>query len=90
MSNKVVSLTKHSAKVVKKIEKAAIFVQKILERGLIRIILVENVLGLKIICIALFDNALRPTASNGFSLLNHNLVELSNNIRILTPKNRGC
>ena len=39
-----------SAKVVKKIEKAARFVQKILKRGQIRIILVENVLRLQIIC----------------------------------------
>ena len=43
-------LTKHGAKVVKKIEKAARFVQKILKREQIRIILVENVLGSQIIC----------------------------------------
>lgn len=44
------SLTKHGAKVVKKIKKAASFVQKILKRGQIRTILAENVLRLQIIC----------------------------------------
>ena len=38
------------AKVVKKIENATRFVQKILKGGQFRIILVENVLGLHIIC----------------------------------------
>ena len=44
------SLQNAGAKVVKKIEKAAKFVQKILKRGQNRIILVENVLGLQNIC----------------------------------------
>ena len=45
------SLQNASTKIVKKNEKAAIFVQKILELTHIRIILAENVL----ICIALFE-----------------------------------
>ena len=69
------SLWNASTKIVKKIEKAAIFVQKILKLTHIRIILAENVLGLKIICIVLFDNALKPTAMDSFYLLSHDLVE---------------
>ena len=70
------SLQNASTKIVKKNEKAAIFEQKILKLTHIRIILAENVLGLKIICIALFDNILKPTAMDSFYLLSHNLVEI--------------
>lgn len=69
------SLRNASTKIVKKIEKAAIFVQKILKLTHIRIILAENVLGLKIICIALFDNIHKPTAMDSFSLFSHDFIE---------------